>query len=112
MTPLAPVAHESSPDAPGHADLLLGYRRLAVRVIERALRDLDSPDQHLRQSAHAFLTGNPLLSLWCDLAGIGAARVIARAAERQAWPARAGDPVPQAGVPQAAKLATAKSSVS
>jgi hypothetical protein len=94
-----------------------GYQRLALRVIQQALRDLDCASPDLRQSAHAFLAGNPLLFLWCDLAAIGPARVMARAAQGPPWPHRGSRaPKPAGGCGQAsaamAKLASARSSVS
>lgn len=62
----------------------VGYRRLALRVIDQALRDLESSDPNLSGSALAFLTGDPLLFLWCDLAEIGPSRIMARAAAQGA----------------------------
>ncbi len=62
---------------------LVGYQRLAIRVIQLALRDLHCASPELRQSARVFLGGDPLLFLWCDLADIGPARVMARAGHVQ-----------------------------
>jgi hypothetical protein len=60
------------PHAAPHAGGLYPYRRLAMRVIEQALRDLtgraDSP--HDRDSARTFLSGSPMLLLWCEVAEI------------------------------------------
>jgi hypothetical protein len=81
---------------------MVGYRRLAIRVIELAFRDLDCASPDLRRSAREFLTGHPLLFLWCDLADIRPARVIARA----------GTAPPQTPADALTKLATARSSVS
>jgi hypothetical protein len=105
----------SRPASSGNSDLMSGYRRLAMRVIERAFRDLDCPSPDLRRSARAFLNGHPLLFLWCDLAEIRAARVIARATE--ALPLCPPHDTPAGGPAQASagdmpKLATARASVS
>jgi hypothetical protein len=81
---------------------MVGYRRLAIRVIELAFRDLDCASPDLRHSARVFLTGHPLLFLWCDLANIRPARVIARA----------GGAAPQTPAGALTKLAIARSSVS
>jgi len=62
---------------------LVGYQRLAIRVIQLALRDLNCGSPELRSSARAFLAGDPLLFLWCDLADIGPAQVMARAGHIQ-----------------------------
>ena len=81
---------------------MVGYRRLAIRVIELAFRDLECASPDLRSSARVFLTGHPLLFLWCDLADIRPARVIARAG-------RATGQTPAGAL---TKLASASSSVS
>jgi hypothetical protein len=65
---------------PGEAPHTLGllpYRRLAVRVIEQALRDLAgrAESSHDRDSARAFLAGSPMLSLWCEVAEIDPRRI-------------------------------------
>lgn len=78
---------------------LVGYQRLAIRVIQLALRDLHCASPELRQTARVFLGGDPLLFLWCDLADIGPAQVMARAGHVQ----------PSAPI---ARLATARASVS
>jgi hypothetical protein len=78
---------------------LVGYQRLAIRVIQLALRDLHCASPELRQTARVFLGGDPLLFLWCDLADIGPARVMARAGHVQ----------PSTPI---ARLASAKASVS
>ena len=61
------VSHAAS-----YAGGLLPYRRLAVRVIEQALRDLAgrAESSHDRDSARAFLSGSPMLSMWCEVAEI------------------------------------------
>jgi hypothetical protein len=57
------------------------YRRLSVRVIDQALRDLvaapgSSSD---RASARRFLSGCPMLNLWCEVAALDASRITAHA---------------------------------
>lgn len=94
---------------------MTGYRRLAIRVIELAFRDLDCASPDLRQSARAFLAGHPLLFLWCDLAELRPARVIARATEGRPVPRRrhaAGVQLSQASAGVIPKLASARASVS
>jgi hypothetical protein len=99
--------------AAGRAVPMAGYRRLAIRVIELAFRDLDCASPDLRRSAYDFLTGHPLLFLWCDLADIRPARVIARAGRRgQHSIPGAGAALPQTSADALAKLAIASSSVS
>ena len=60
-----------------------GYRRLSVRVIEQALRDIvaapGSTSDH--DSARLFLAGSPMLKLWCELAALDPARVAAHAGQ-------------------------------
>jgi hypothetical protein len=41
---------------------LVGYQRLAIRVIQQALRDLDCASPNLRETAHVFLAANPCCS--------------------------------------------------
>jgi hypothetical protein len=58
-----------------------GYRRLSVRVIEQAFRDVivaprSAPERH---SARVFLAGSPMLHLWCQLAALDPAQVVAHA---------------------------------
>jgi hypothetical protein len=95
---------------------LVGYQRLAIRVIQQALRDLDCASPNLRETAHVFLAGNPLLFLWCDVADIGPARVMARAAQMPPLPhCRSGTlrTGPEGQAPSGiAKLARARASVS
>jgi hypothetical protein len=60
-----------------------GYRRLSVRVIEQAFRDVvaapgSAPERH---SARVFLAGSPMLHLWCQLAALDPAQVVAHAIE-------------------------------
>lgn len=106
----APVGDPSLP--------LAGYRRLAIRVIQQALRDLHCGSPDLQQSARVFLGGHPLLFLWCDLAEIGPARVMARAAAEPLWPRRRRGPASSGSAETdyastaGAKLASARASVS
>ena len=55
------------------------YRRLAIRVIELALRDLTAPACAAtdRETARAFLAGSPMLCHWCHVADIDPRRVVA-----------------------------------
>lgn len=92
---------------------MVGYRRLATRVIELAFRDLDCASPGLRRSARAFLAGHPLLFLWCDLADIRPMRVMERAGVAQRPdPVAAGSVVLQTSAGTLTKLAIARSSVS
>jgi hypothetical protein len=69
-------AHQS-PQGPG---LLAPYRHLAVRVIAQAWRDLfahgGTPSE--RESARTFLSGSPMLAMWCELADMDAVAVHSR----------------------------------
>ncbi len=56
---------------------IVGYRRLATRVIHRALLDLESPSKVDRETARTFLAGSPMLRFWCQLAQLNAGRVVA-----------------------------------
>lgn len=57
-----------------------GYRHLAMRVIDQALRDLSghggAPCD--RESARTFLAGSPMLHLWCAVADVNPCGVMAR----------------------------------
>jgi hypothetical protein len=75
--------------SPRHADdagpaSFAGYRHLAMRVIDQALRDLSghggAPCD--RESARTFLAGSPMLHLWCAVADVNPCGVMAR--DRQA----------------------------
>jgi len=54
------------------------YRRLAIQVINLALRDLTSPVGSAadRASARAFLAGSGMLSHWCAVAELDPARLV------------------------------------
>lgn len=58
------------------------YRRLAMRVIERALRDIARPGcgSKDRETAREFLAGSAMLLHWCRVATLDPRRVIATAA--------------------------------
>lgn len=113
-----PVPPVTGTAEPGHDPLppgpIAGYQRLAIRVIQQALHDLECASPSLRESARVFLDGGPLLCLWCDVADIGPARVMARAAMTHFGgadrPGRHGRPY-DASTP-IARLATASASVS
>jgi hypothetical protein len=56
---------------PSTDHIQLPYRMLALRVIHMAIRDaVEGPSPGIRSSARHFLSGCPLLSLWCTLAEI------------------------------------------
>jgi hypothetical protein len=59
----------------------LPYRRLAVRVIDQALRDAADPTQSTsdRLSARLFLAGSSMLRLWCEVASLNPRWMAARA---------------------------------
>jgi hypothetical protein len=58
-----------------------GCRRLAVRVIAQAVRDLSGGvgSRADRESARSFLAGSWMLYRWCEIANLSAAWTIARA---------------------------------
>ncbi len=85
------------------------YRRLAIRVLAQAFRDLRRGPPELRLSALEFLTDDTRLEMWCGLAEIGTGRVSARAMA-QRCDVLPADPIQ--AVAGCAKLASAKSSVS
>ncbi len=76
-----------------------GYRRLSVRVIEQALRDIvaapGSTSDH--DSARLFLAGSPMLTLWCELAALDPARIAAHAGQLMGNRFSAGDPARRLG---------------
>ena len=59
----------------------VGYRRLAIRVIERAFKDMIAPACAAgdRESASKFLAGSPMLLHWCSVAALDSRSVIVRA---------------------------------
>ncbi len=61
-------------------EALLPYRRLAIQVLGRALRDLLNPDASAadHQSAHTFLSGSPMLVYWCRVAALDPRRAAAQ----------------------------------
>lgn len=118
-TPMWAKARHWSRAVGRHDDLAEwdGYRRLALRVIATAFRDLRGSSPDLRSNARAFLTGQPMLFLWCDVAQIGPAGVMARAEDTAASPetrlrgARRKNGRPQSDTGMA-RLARARASVS
>jgi hypothetical protein len=59
----------------------VAYRRLAMRVIERAFRDVAEPSCRPReqQTAREFLAGSAMLFHWCRVATLDPRRVMASA---------------------------------
>jgi hypothetical protein len=57
------------------------YRRLSVRVIGQALRDIAAAPGSASEpgSARAFLSGSPMLDLWCEVAALDPSRIVAHA---------------------------------
>ena len=57
------------------------HRFLATRVIDQAVRDVRNPNGAPIDSvsARAFLSGSPMLSYWCEIAGLDLNCVIDRA---------------------------------
>lgn len=53
------------------------YQRVALRVISQAFRDLERPRES--RTARAFLAGSAMLSHWCALADLDAAKISATA---------------------------------
>lgn len=73
-----------SATSPHHDDVIaesLAYRRLAMRVIERAFRDVSPQGRGARerQTAREFLGGSVMLFHWCQVARLDPRRVIATA---------------------------------
>ena len=92
------------------SDVLQPYRRLAIRVLAQAFRDLRRGAPELRLSALEFLTDGARLEMWCGLAQIGAGRVSARAMAQNCGRLLANEPI--RAVEGGPKLASANSSVS
>jgi CspA family cold shock protein len=79
---LSAAPHEESMQrASPAATVVRPYRQLAVRVIDRALRDAADPGQSTtdRESARAFLAGSSMLHLWCEVAELDPRWMMARA---------------------------------
>ena len=75
------------------AELFVPYRRVAMRVISQAFRDLECPSE--AAAARAFLTGSPMLHHWSAVAAVDATSIIEHARlliARLDGPARAGRP--------------------
>jgi hypothetical protein len=75
--PLMAIA-EAVHDADGEAEAAT-LRRLALRVIERALKDIVAPHCAAadRQTAREFLAGSAMLVHWCSVATLDPGRVTA-----------------------------------
>ena len=58
----------------------LPYRQLAMRVLDRALRDVANPGGSMadRESARTFFAGSGLLFHWCRVAALDPHRVMGR----------------------------------
>jgi hypothetical protein len=67
------------------------YRRLAVSVIERAIKDVEGTGctEDERESARRFLDGSAMLFHWCSVAALDAHRVITYASGLPRPPRRA-----------------------
>ena len=65
----------------GVGEETVGYRRLAIRIIQRAFKDMIEPACAAgdRESAWAFLAGSPMLLHWCSVAALDSRTVIVRA---------------------------------
>jgi hypothetical protein len=68
------------------------YRQLAIRVIERALKDIVAPgcSANDRETAREFLTGSAMLRHWCRVASLDPRRIIATAVMLDRRPTSAG----------------------
>lgn len=81
--------HAGAPTRRVHSDGFAGYRHLAVRVIDQALRDLSGTGTaEDRASALTFFSGSPMLYLWCAVAQLDPRTVIQRGTTPRPWPAR------------------------
>lgn len=91
---------------PAHTlELLVPYQRVALRVIDRAFRDLECPGE--AAAAREFLAGSPMLRHWCALAELDAASIsataqilAARYEARRRRPIRIDGPDPATGASQ------------
>jgi hypothetical protein len=59
-------------DGQGCDEAFLPYRRLAMHVLGRAIRDLENGAGSAtdRESARVFLAGSPMLFHWCRVAAL------------------------------------------
>jgi hypothetical protein len=66
--------------APGGEEALRPYRRLAIRVLERALLDVTNAAGSAkdRESARVFLASSRMLGLWCRVAALDPSYVVGR----------------------------------
>jgi hypothetical protein len=69
----------------GDVEETVTYRRLALHVIHRAFKDMIAPACAVgdRKTATEFLSGSPMLILWCSVAAVDPRSVIARATTLQ-----------------------------
>jgi hypothetical protein len=65
---------------PGDEEAFRPYRRLALRVLERALLDLTAEAGSIsdRESAQLFLASSRMLVLWCQIAGLDPSHIVRR----------------------------------
>jgi hypothetical protein len=79
---MVPDGHQndlgSSNVEPGGEEALRPYRRLAVRVLERALLDMTAGSASDRESARVFLASSRMLVLWCQIAALDPSYVVGR----------------------------------
>jgi hypothetical protein len=75
------------------------YRRLSVRVIDQALRDIAAAPGLASDSAsaRAFLSGSPMLDLWCEVASLDPSRIVAHAERLLEHPASFNPPARRYG---------------
>ena len=66
--------------APGGAEAFRPYRRLAIRVLERAMLDVTNATGSAidRESARVFLASSRMLVLWCQVASLDPSYVVGR----------------------------------
>jgi hypothetical protein len=78
-------AADRGEDVTGSDDVNLEpYRHLALRVLTRALQDLNDPGGSAtdRASARAFFAGSSMLQHWCRVAAIDPSSIAKQAARR------------------------------
>ena len=77
MRGVAPLVVDGGP----WDDELMPYRRLAMRVLDRALRDLagSSESSTDRESARAFFADSAMLAHWCRVAALDPHWIASRA---------------------------------
>lgn len=94
--PRRPRTAGSRADEPGGAFSFQGYRHLAMRVIDQALRDVAGPGCTPcdRESARAFLADSPMLHLWCAVASVSPRQLPTGQGRRARRPAHPPAPPP------------------